>query len=1543
MKFFDTHCDIRVGLAALLLLITVPAAAQEGPRILGFNESVTLELSHADPETEAGVAATLPDAASPDAASELQDLTAGGQDMWAPHTLQIAPEGRSVAEGHLQGGWVSAPIAVPADGADPFLGLAGSWDADTPDPHLIDIDFRTSADGRTWGDWIHSGYDDHTKADSERHHSNLVFADKDTRYIQYRMSLRRDDQGASPRVRDLTLNFISPGATPDNIDAEIGRHTPEQRKLRRQEALRGGTSTDHRASTSTQTDPDTQTSTFPADAEVSPGETGIVTDPHSATLMQAADGPVVYPRPEYVDRTTWGATLGLANTASRSVTSVTHLIVHHSAGQTTSSDFAAVVRSYWDLHVNGRGWADIGYNWLVDGNGVVYQGRAFNLDGNKDVIGAHFSGYNANTMGICVIGNYNNQMPTGDALFSLNEMLAWKATELEIDPLGTAQHYSPGGNIHRISGHRDSGIYTDCPGHQLYAFLPEVRQDVFDLLDEFFTPVDYYIPQADHELGFETLAEAINYINTVDEVASNIRFIITGDLDETGENLNLTRNFRQNTQLQIVPEDGTSSVVTLDHPLVISSAYVTVDGMPEQNGAGGNGGAGTSGGNGDTGLTFHYTGDHELGSVLNISSTSQQIRLRNLAFTRDEGLTHLPAAIATGTVTGEAGPLNVTITGNTIGSETAPFGKAIHVAAGTPGSLNLTGNTMHTHAGGIVFSSHGFDVDIRENRIHNSGEGLETASAMTLRGGRFAIENNEITVREPTVDMGAAAGVHIEQIWNDYLLANNMIRVMPADGAAGLAGTVAGIHVDTDYQGSSGEVRLYHNSLHLDGHAGGASSALRLTGAQGSGASMDVRNNIFVNTYANDDGADGAVGLFYDSEIAWFSEANNWHVPEGLPLGFVDGQVITALEEFRTATGDDLAASVQVAFAFGEGEPPLLLDEPSRGDQALTGRGVPDMVPTDILGNPRHPVFPYMGAHEPEPSLTPMLFGDYHIPQGDHERGYATLAEAITDLNVNGAEGDFRFLIHQDLDETGAQLHLTRDDLTTGTRMRIVPAVSDITIRIAHPVFIENTSFVTIDGGEQRGLRFHLEDPEAGQAVWIAGSSSSVTLRDLDIGHESGTGSDAAGVQVRRDDIDSAVPQGIRLEGLHIGSAEHPFRDGIRLQGSDDPVLRVEADVIASQIFATHRGIATFYVDNNTYRDNIIEITGHHPDPEWYAGIELAGANGTSIRENQIFITGMNTSTPRYAAGVNIGLNSGQHSLVNNMISVTGDFESRGASQENRLYGVAMHREGQGERYNLFHNTLHLGDTGQTGESAAIGWVDVDAGETPPVFFMINNLLSNRHGHESEGAYAWIWSVGDLRNVRNNNLDVAPGANIGRFEGSDAETIEDWRELSGADLNSNDAYVHYLSDRDLRLAPESEGDNRLAGSFLPAIRTDIFGNDRNPDAPYKGAWESLEHVLTDADREDALAGVPKEFDLGQNYPNPFNPVTQIRYDLPKDTEVRLDVYTVTGQRVATLVNSHQQAGSHTVSFDATQLASGVYVYRIQAGPFIATRQLTLIK
>jgi hypothetical protein len=89
--------------------------------------------------------------------------------------------------------------------------------------------------------------------------------------------------------------------------------------------------------------------------------------------------------------------------------------------------------------------------------------------------------------------------------------------------------------------------------------------------------------------------------------------------------------------------------------------------------------------------------------------------------------------------------------------------------------------------------------------------------------------------------------------------------------------------------------------------------------------------------------------------------------------------------------------------------------------------------------------------------------------------------------------------------------------------------------------------------------------------------------------------------------------------------------------------------------------------------------------------------------------------------------------------------------------------------------------------------------------------------------------------------------------------------------------------------------------------------------------------------------VPEKFAISQNYPNPFNPSTKIRYSIPKESEVRLDVYNVLGQKVVELVNTTQRAGKYEVVLNANNFASGVYFYRIQAGSFAEVKKMILMK
>ncbi len=117
----------------------------------------------------------------------------------------------------------------------------------------------------------------------------------------------------------------------------------------------------------------------------------------------------------------------------------------------------------------------------------------------------------------------------------------------------------------------------------------------------------------------------------------------------------------------------------------------------------------------------------------------------------------------------------------------------------------------------------------------------------------------------------------------------------------------------------------------------------------------------------------------------------------------------------------------------------------------------------------------------------------------------------------------------------------------------------------------------------------------------------------------------------------------------------------------------------------------------------------------------------------------------------------------------------------------------------------------------------------------------------------------------------------------------------------------------------------------------------NPAFAYGILKASLNAVGVVLAVNDEKSNLPHDFALSQNYPNPFNPTTTIQYQVPEGSNVKIIVYDVLGKQVAVLVNGYQDAGTYTTNFDGTNLASGIYLYRMEAGNFVKVNKMLLLK
>jgi len=190
--------------------------------------------------------------------------------------------------------------------------------------------------------------------------------------------------------------------------------------------------------------------------------------------------------PTIITRAEWGANESIRRAAPRYADNVHLAIVHHTAGSNsyTASQSAAIVRAIYLYHVQGNGWNDIGYNFLVDKYGQIFEGRYGGM--TRAVIGAHAMGFNVGSVGVALIGNYGTATVTPAARAALISLLAWRLDLAHVDPASRVVRVSTGNprypagtavTLNAISGHRDTGP-TSCPGTNLYAQLPAIRTAV---------------------------------------------------------------------------------------------------------------------------------------------------------------------------------------------------------------------------------------------------------------------------------------------------------------------------------------------------------------------------------------------------------------------------------------------------------------------------------------------------------------------------------------------------------------------------------------------------------------------------------------------------------------------------------------------------------------------------------------------------------------------------------------------------------------------------------------------------------------------------------------------------------------------------------------------------------------------------------------------------------------------------------------------------------------------------------------------------------
>jgi hypothetical protein len=360
--------------------------------------------------------------------------------------------GRTLARGKV--GALPAPHAAQTPQAvtsvpEPVVGYGSVGVTWAHGEHVaedaITLRVRTRT-GNTWSRWIKLGYDTVHGPDAgsaEARHARpgtdaLVVGDVDD--VQVRAVT---PDGTLPQ--DLKLAVVNPGKP---------AHTALERPALDTTGMDGT--------------PGDAASATPATLATDPGEG---TDGGDRIALAAA---TFTPKPQIFSRAQWGADESMRDRSSLHYGEVHAGFVHHTvnANDYTRAEVPAIIRSIYAYHTQSRGWSDIGYNFVVDRFGRIWEGRYGGID--RPVVGAHTLNYNDYSFAMSAIGNYDIKQPSQAMVQAYGALFAWKLSLHGVDASSTKQ-WVGSRYFQAINGHRDAAS-TACPGRYLYARIPDIRK-----------------------------------------------------------------------------------------------------------------------------------------------------------------------------------------------------------------------------------------------------------------------------------------------------------------------------------------------------------------------------------------------------------------------------------------------------------------------------------------------------------------------------------------------------------------------------------------------------------------------------------------------------------------------------------------------------------------------------------------------------------------------------------------------------------------------------------------------------------------------------------------------------------------------------------------------------------------------------------------------------------------------------------------------------------------------------------------------------------